>query len=97
MNNVTALIKCILPYHETALFARVMRLCKLGEEWLFLHNVKKYKSQMDRATLVQNCLQDSHLLTFICELVVCWLLSFLFLHSVLIRFPLKSQDKERRG
>lgn len=70
VHNVTSLIKCILPYHETALFARVMRLCKLGEEWLFLHNVKKYKVKLDRATLVQNCLKDSHLLTFICELVV---------------------------
>ena len=70
VHNVTAVIKCILPYHETALFVRVVRLCKLGEEWLFLHNVKKTKTRMDRAALVQNCLKDSHLLTFICELVV---------------------------
>ncbi len=70
MHNVTSVIKCILPYHETALFVRVVRLCKLNEEWLFLHNVKKTKTKLDRATLVQNCLKDTHLLNFICELVV---------------------------
>jgi hypothetical protein len=70
VHNVTSVIKCILPYHETALFVRVVRLCKLNEEWLFLHNVKKTKTKMDRATLVQNCLKDTHLLNFICELVV---------------------------
>lgn len=69
VHNVTSVIKCILPYHETALFVRVVRLCKLNEEWLFLHNVKKTKTKMDRATLVQNCLKDTHLLNFICELV----------------------------
>ncbi|KAL6058638.1 snoRNA-binding rRNA-processing protein utp10 [Balamuthia mandrillaris] len=67
-HNVTAIMECILPYHETNMFVRMVQLLNLSEEWLFLLSVKQKGVPLDRATLVAQCLKDPSLLNFISDL-----------------------------
>ena len=70
--NTDALISCILPYHETNLFARVLQIITLNkqtEKWEWLATTQRAGSPLSKLTLIQHCISDNAFLTFICELI----------------------------
>lgn len=70
--NVDALMSCILPFHETNLFARVMNIITLNKQtarWGWLEEVKKTGVPLPKSILIQQCLSDSSVLMFVCEML----------------------------
>ncbi len=70
--NADALIECVLPHHETNLFARVVQLLPLRDEssrWHWLLPLQKEGIPLPRAALLQHCASVPATLTFICEMV----------------------------
>ncbi|KAL1918828.1 uncharacterized protein VTP21DRAFT_2850 [Calcarisporiella thermophila] len=69
--NVDAVMKCILPYHETKQFVTMVNLLQIeeGSLWSFLLPLKKSKHPLERGNLVQRLVKDRALLEFVCELV----------------------------
>lgn len=70
--NVNALMCCVLPFHETKLFARVLTIItfnKQTEKWDWLAQVQKSGIPLPKSVLIQHCLSDSSFLAFICEMI----------------------------
>jgi hypothetical protein len=56
VHNVHDLIVCILPYHATAEFAKVVQICNLdGTIWTFLGKMHETGSTVPRQALVKIC------------------------------------------
>eukprot|EP01087_Luapelamoeba_hula_P012601 TRINITY_DN3518_c1_g1_i1.p1 TRINITY_DN3518_c1_g1~~TRINITY_DN3518_c1_g1_i1.p1 ORF type:complete len:2391 (+),score=459.57 TRINITY_DN3518_c1_g1_i1:152-7324(+) len=68
--NVPAVLECILPYHETKLFAKLVSTLRIpsNSEWAFLLVVKRTKVFLDTANIAQECIRTPALLTRICEM-----------------------------
>lgn len=62
--NVDDLMDCILPYHETVQFVRMVQIIffKSGSKWLFLHEVKKEGRIVSRSFLAKRALADRTLI-----------------------------------
>lgn len=70
--NPDSLIACVLPYHETRVFVRVIQLLKIGNlknKWFWLFPVKQSGVPLARGTLVTHCYKDLGFMDFICSLV----------------------------
>ncbi|KAM6218768.1 HEAT repeat-containing protein 1 isoform 2-T2 [Rhynchocyon petersi] len=70
--NQDSLIACILPYHETRIFVRVIQLLKINNpkhKWFWLSPVKQSGVPLARGTLVTHCYKDLGFMDFICSLV----------------------------
>ncbi|GAA6085032.1 HEAT repeat-containing protein 1 [Tachysurus ichikawai] len=70
--NQDSLIACVLPYHETKVFVRVIQLLKLDEptdRWHWLHVLQKPGVPLARGTLLTHCYKDLGFMDFICTLV----------------------------
>ncbi|XP_034365745.1 HEAT repeat-containing protein 1 [Arvicanthis niloticus] len=70
--NVDSLIACVLPYHETRVFVRVIQLLKISNpkhKWFWLSPVKQSGVPLARGTLVTHCYKDLGFMDFICSLV----------------------------
>jgi len=69
-NNVESVIECILPFHETNEFARMLKLLNLerAPKFSFLRQAQQAGAPLARATLVQRCIIDSAVRKFVCEL-----------------------------
>ena len=77
VHNLDDLVMSILPYHETNMFARVVHTLHLkyvlsvsffttrSSKWEFLQNVKESGLPLSRQTLVQRCVSDWTILSFI--------------------------------
>ena len=67
--NIDDLIYCILPYHETVQFVRMVQIIFLqeGTKWSFLHEVKKEARIISRSFLAKRALADRTLLDGIFE------------------------------
>ena len=67
--NIDDLMDCILPYHETVLFVRMVQIMFLqeGTKWSFLHEVKKEARLISRSFLAKRALADRSLLDGIFE------------------------------
>eukprot|EP01138_Halocafeteria_seosinensis_P007763 gb/GECG01007931.1/.p1 GENE.gb/GECG01007931.1/~~gb/GECG01007931.1/.p1 ORF type:complete len:2506 (+),score=293.28 gb/GECG01007931.1/:1-7518(+) len=69
--NVRGLMECILPYHDTHLFARFIQIAQIQRtEWEFLQGVKRERVPLERQILVQQFLKDSALRQFFANLVL---------------------------
>ncbi|KAJ3261355.1 HEAT repeat-containing protein 1 [Boothiomyces macroporosus] len=68
--NVDAVLKCILPYHETPQFVKFCKILALDGKpmWQFLMPVQKSNVPLGRGTLVQNCLKDRALVAYILKM-----------------------------
>lgn len=62
--NVSSLVECILPYHETVHFVRMVQILYFQEDdrWGFLFDVKKNAKIVNRSYLAQRCLADRSIL-----------------------------------
>nr|XP_002737451.2 PREDICTED: LOW QUALITY PROTEIN: HEAT repeat-containing protein 1 [Saccoglossus kowalevskii] len=70
--NVDDLLMCVLPYHETMIFVRVIQLLKVADpthKWHWLHPIQKPGVALARSTLLNHCYKDAGFLHFICEMV----------------------------
>lgn len=70
--NPDSLIACVLPYHETRVFVRVIQLLKISNpkhKWFWLFPVKQSGVPLARGTLVTHCYKDLGFMDFICSLV----------------------------
>ena len=70
--NVDALVECVLPYHETKLFARVVQLLPLRNEssrWHWLLPLQKEGTPLPKAALLQHCVSVPATLTFVCQMI----------------------------
>eukprot|EP01117_Protostelium_nocturnum_P019681 TRINITY_DN8596_c0_g1_i2.p1 TRINITY_DN8596_c0_g1~~TRINITY_DN8596_c0_g1_i2.p1 ORF type:complete len:2097 (-),score=492.91 TRINITY_DN8596_c0_g1_i2:36-6326(-) len=70
-NNVQDVILCILPYHQTNLFARMIHILVInrGNIWEFLDGVKKNGNPLDSKTLLGKSFQNYQLLECIGDYV----------------------------
>lgn len=70
--NVDSLVACVLPYHDTKIFVRVIQLLKIQEpthKWNWLHCIQKPGVPLSRLTLVTHCHKDLGFMDFICNIV----------------------------
>lgn len=66
--NVDDILICVLPYHETSLFVRVVQLLQLSKtKWAFLEGVQRSGAAPTRAALVNQCISDPGMLDTLCE------------------------------
>ncbi|KAK8773577.1 hypothetical protein V5799_011890 [Amblyomma americanum] len=71
--NVDALLRCVLPFHETRVFARALQLLDLSDKtskWHWLHCLQKPGLSLTKTALVTQCTRDPGMLKFVCELLV---------------------------
>ncbi|KAG0237384.1 HEAT repeat-containing protein 1 [Mortierella sp. GBA43] len=70
--NVDAIIRAIIPYHETALFVTMVSILEINDasRWVFLRPIRKSKHPLDRTLLIQNMLKDRSIVEFVCETVL---------------------------
>uniref|UniRef100_A0A8C3XDM0 HEAT repeat-containing protein 1 n=1 Tax=Catagonus wagneri TaxID=51154 RepID=A0A8C3XDM0_9CETA len=70
--NQDSLIACVLPYHETRIFVRVIQLLKINNskhKWFWLFPVKQSGVPLAKGTLITHCYKDLGFMDFICSLV----------------------------
>ncbi|XP_067100166.1 HEAT repeat-containing protein 1 [Osmerus mordax] len=70
--NVDSLLACVLPYHETKVFVRVVQLLKIKDptnRWNWLEVLQKPGVPLARGTLITHCYKDLGFMDFVCTLV----------------------------
>ncbi|XP_069464033.1 HEAT repeat-containing protein 1 isoform X2 [Ambystoma mexicanum] len=70
--NQDSLIGCVLPYHETRVFVRVIQLLNIKDpthRWNWLEPIQKPGVPLARDTLITHCYKDLGFMDFICSLV----------------------------
>lgn len=70
--NQDSLIGCVLPYHETKVFVRVIQLLNIKDpthRWNWLEPIQKPGVPLARSTLITHCYKDLGFMDFICTLV----------------------------
>ncbi|XP_050980668.1 HEAT repeat-containing protein 1 [Labeo rohita] len=70
--NQDSLIACVLPYHETKVFVRVIQLFKIEDpthKWHWLHGLQTPGVPLARGTLLTHCYKDLGFMDFICSMV----------------------------
>lgn len=70
--NVDSLMECVLPYHETNIFARVVQLLPVKDPaspWHWLRPIQKAGSPLSKQTLIQHCVSVPPSLVFVCDMV----------------------------
>ncbi|XP_077481923.1 HEAT repeat-containing protein 1 [Stigmatopora argus] len=70
--NVDSLLACVLPYHNTNTFVRVLQLLDIKEptnRWNWLQCLQKPGVPLAKGTLVTHCYADMSFMDFICNIV----------------------------
>ncbi|KAM9017855.1 HEAT repeat-containing protein 1 isoform 1-T2 [Ara ararauna] len=70
--NQDSLIGCVLPYHETNLFVRVIQLLNITSpthRWHWMDPIRKPGVPLARGTVITHCYKDLDFMDFICRLV----------------------------
>ncbi|KAJ7330602.1 HEAT repeat-containing protein 1 [Desmophyllum pertusum] len=71
--NVDSLLTCILPYHETNMFARVVQLLSIRDpssKWNWLRPIQKDGVPLSKTAFLQHCISDPAFFAIICEMVM---------------------------
>lgn len=87
--NTDALVACILPFHNTAVFVRILELMPLKDpssRWHWLLPAQQSKSPLSRFTVLQQCQSVPAFLQFICDHVEHTIGDSDTGHSVLVSF-----------
>ncbi|NXU49691.1 HEAT1 protein, partial [Turnix velox] len=70
--NQDDLIGCVLPYHETNLFVKVIQLLDIKSpthKWHWMDPIRKPGVPLARGTVITHCYKDLNFMDFICRLV----------------------------
>lgn len=85
--NVDAIMTCILMYHESEYFLKMVKICDLKSKkwklWKFLQRNQASNEVLSRQSLAQRCIDDTSLLRFIGSLVND---QFISIHPKIISF-----------
>ncbi|XWS47705.1 hypothetical protein CRYUN_Cryun13aG0007100 [Craigia yunnanensis] len=66
--NIEDLVLCVLPYHDTHAFVRIVQLINTGNsKWKFLDGVKVSGAPPPRSVIVQQCIRDMGVLDALCN------------------------------
>ena len=66
VHNVDAVMQCVLPYHETPFFARILQCLVLdGTSWEFLKPAAKAGAVVPRSLLVDRAASHTAVLDFV--------------------------------
>uniref|UniRef100_A0A915IYE5 HEAT repeat-containing protein 1 n=1 Tax=Romanomermis culicivorax TaxID=13658 RepID=A0A915IYE5_ROMCU len=68
--NIDSVIRCILPYHHTNIFIRMLQILEFDETnglWYWLLPIRKSGKPLPRQTLLNHCTSDLGFLRFLCE------------------------------
>ncbi|KAI8974658.1 hypothetical protein BDB01DRAFT_853710 [Pilobolus umbonatus] len=70
--NIESILKCVLPYHETKSFVKMVVLLNIkpNTPWEFLLPVKKSATPLERSLLVKRMHKDRYVFDFMCKMVV---------------------------
>ncbi|KAL9551329.1 hypothetical protein MBANPS3_004308 [Mucor bainieri] len=81
--NVESIIKCIMPYHETKSFVKMISILNIGEKspWEFLKPIKKSLLPLERSLLVKKMMKDRYVFDFVCKMVTQSLVPYQTLYS----------------
>ncbi|KAI8973417.1 hypothetical protein BDF20DRAFT_837366 [Mycotypha africana] len=81
--NVESILRCILPYHETKSFVKMVSILNIEENtsWEFLKPIKKSMVPLERSLLIKKMMKDRHIFDFICRMVTKALVPFSTLYS----------------
>ncbi|KAL7317698.1 snoRNA-binding rRNA-processing protein utp10 [Mucor circinelloides] len=81
--NVESILKCIMPYHETKSFVKMISILNISEKspWEFLKPIKKSMLPLERSLLVKKMMKDRYVFDFICKMVTQSLVPFQTLYS----------------
>ncbi|CEP08664.1 hypothetical protein [Parasitella parasitica] len=81
--NVESILKCILPYHETKSFVKMVSILNIDDKspWEFLKPVKKSLLPLERSLLVKKMIKNRYVFDFICKTVTQSLVPFQTLYS----------------
>lgn len=70
--NINAIMQCILPYHDSIVFSRMIQLLPVKSKssfWHWLRASQKKGSPLAKTTLIQHCISVPAFLEFICNMV----------------------------
>lgn len=68
--NVNGFLSCLLPLHDTKIFARAVQLSRISNSsWSFLSGVKESGSPLPRNIIVSRCKKDLNMLSILCDVV----------------------------
>ncbi|OWF38112.1 HEAT repeat-containing protein 1-like [Mizuhopecten yessoensis] len=71
--NVDELVMCVLPYHESKTFVRVIQLlpldAKTASKWDWLKQIQKSGVHLAKMTLVNHCRTNHAFLSTVCDMV----------------------------
>ncbi|KAI8390372.1 hypothetical protein BD560DRAFT_362243 [Blakeslea trispora] len=81
--NIESIIKCILPYHETKSFVKMVSILTIDDKspWEFLNPIKKSMLPLERSLLVKKMTKNRYVFDFICKSVTRSLVPFQTLYS----------------
>ncbi|KAG0164360.1 HEAT repeat-containing protein 1 [Apophysomyces sp. BC1034] len=81
--NIEGVLTCILPYHETKPFVKMVSLLKIEDQspWEFLKPLKKSELPLERSLLIKKLYKDRYVLDFICNMVISSPVSFQTLYA----------------
>ncbi|PHZ08573.1 uncharacterized protein RHIMIDRAFT_241584 [Rhizopus microsporus ATCC 52813] len=81
--NVESVLKCILPYHETKSFVKMISILNIPAKspWEFLLPIKKSLLPLERSILVKKMIKNRYIFDFICNMVTKALVPFSTLYS----------------
>ncbi|OMO94828.1 U3 small nucleolar RNA-associated protein 10, partial [Corchorus capsularis] len=66
--NIEDLVLCVLPYHDTHAFVRIIQLINTGNsKWKFLDGVNMSGAPPPRSVIVQQCIRDMGVLEALCN------------------------------
>ncbi|KAG2204341.1 hypothetical protein INT47_009383 [Mucor saturninus] len=81
--NVESVIKCVLPYHETKSFVKMVSLLTINDRspWEFLEPIKKTLIPLERSLLVKKMMKNRYVFNFVCKMVTHAIVPFQTLYS----------------
>lgn len=70
--NIDDIMMCIMPYHTTKLFVRVVQIMNVSSDthpWNWLKPIQKPGVPLARSTVLTHCYKDPGFLQFVCNMV----------------------------
>ncbi|XP_071799913.1 HEAT repeat-containing protein 1-like [Asterias amurensis] len=70
--NIDDLLRCVIPYHDTNIFVRVVQLLDLSNKtnkWHWLQSLQTPGVPLAKSILITQCYKDPGFLQFVCNLV----------------------------
>ena len=86
-HNIDSIMSCILPYHNTELFVRFIKIIKLDKnnKWSFLKHIKKTLQPLHKDILIKYCIKNYSIITYLSD-TAKHMINYSFLKSIDLYF-----------